>query len=313
MGPKRQKLRFILQRYMPLAFVGVMVVLMLMPLRPEEKTRLMTAFRDFLHFPASFILFWICLNLKWLRWKSFSRETTCAIFVQGFHTVLELMQPFLHRSASWVDWFLGLGGVLAAYLVYKALLVRGRHWRKRTLLAAVGLAGLGLVPTLLQAADRLIVRRDFPMLGSFETRLELKRWNLYGFKGGLSGEHVRAGKHAVRLTETKDFSYSGWFMEEMKTDWSPYERLVFSIFWTGAAPRKGDVRVDDLPESSYAQQGHFTFVLQPGANRIEVPLARLFQTESGRKVEGDKIWKFGISMLEKQNQSVLFVDDIRLE
>ncbi len=313
MGSKRQNLKAFLYRSAPLCLVGIMVVLMLTPMQPEEKTRLMSALWNFLHFPASFVLFYTCLHLKWLHGKTWSRETSSAVFVQGLHTVLELVQPLLHRSASWSDWFLGLAGVLAAYLVYKAFRVGAKVKRKGCLLGAFGLLVLALLPSLMQGFDRIMVRESFPLLGTFENRMELRRWNLYGFKGALSHEHAAHGRRSVRLVETRDFSYSGWFLEEMNADWSPYDTLVCSIFWTGKRPRKGDVRVDDLPESTYVQQGHFDFVLEPGENRLVVPLDRLFQTDSGRKIDGSKIWKFGISMLEKQDGSVLFVDGIRLE
>jgi hypothetical protein len=313
MGSKRQNLKAFLSRRTPLCLVGIMVVLMLMPMPPEEKTRLMSAFWNFLHFPASFVLFYICLNLKWLHGKTWSRETSSAVFVQGLHTVLELVQPLLHRSASWSDWFLGLAGVLAAYLVYTAFRVDTKAKRGWRLLGAPGLLGLAMLPTLMQVLDRVRAREAFPLLGMFESRMELKRWNLYGFKGALSKERASHGRRSVRLVETLDFSYSGWFLEEMNADWSPYDTLVFSIFWTGKQSRKGFVRVDDLPESTYVEQGHFDFVLEPGENRLVVPLDRLFQTDSGRKIDGSKIWKFGISMLEKQEGSVLFVDGIRLE
>ncbi|MFP6906154.1 MAG: hypothetical protein VCG02_13125 [Verrucomicrobiota bacterium] len=313
MGSKRQNLKAFLYRTAPLCLVGVMTALMLMPMQPEEKTRLMSAFWNFLHFPASFALFYICLNLKWLHGKTWSREVCSAVFVQALHTILELLQPLLHRSASWSDWFLGLAGVLAAYLVYKAFRGDAKAKRSWRLLGAFGLLVLAMMPTLAQGFDRVKVRDAFPLMGTFETRMELRRWNLYGFKGALSHEHASHGRRSARLVETRDFSYSGWFLEEMNADWSPYDTLVCSIFWTGKQLRKGDVRVDDLPESTYVQQGHFDFVLAPGENRLVVPLDRLFQTDSGRKIDGSKIWKFGISMLEKQDGSVLFVDGIRLE
>jgi len=313
MGSERQNLKAFLYRTAPLCLVGVMMALMLTPIQPVEKTRLMSAFWNFLHFPASFLLFFICLNLKWLQGRTWSRERCSAVFVQGLHTVLELVQPLLHRNASWSDWFLGLSGVLAAYLAYMALRVDTGAKRRWRLLGTFCLFILALLPTLLQGIDRIKVRGAFPMLGTFENRMELRRWNLYGFKGALSHEHVSHGRRSVRLVETRDFSYSGWFLEEMNADWSPYDTLVCSIFWTGKGPRKGDVRVDDLPESTYVQQGHVDFVLAPGPNRLVVPLDRLFQTDSGRKIDGSKIWKFGISMLEKQDGAVLFVDGIYLE
>ena len=303
-----------LKTVLPYALLATLFAGVFIPLPPMERTRILDYAQDLGHFPACVIAFWALYQVRWFRLPKLRRPWCVALTVTVVQTAIEFLQPLVGRSASLRDWMLGFAGILFALTVSFFLRAKQRKTHAIWLGAMLALIVAVLAPLGLLIKDEARQRDAFPLLGSFEGRLEVDRWDLYGLMWVLSEEYVTHGEKSVRFEVTREFSYPGLFMEGTITDWSEYAALFCDVYWDEDAPRVVAIRVDDRVEQpGYADRGQVSWTLNPGYNTLVTPVDELMRTPGGRTMDRTHIARYGLFFEDKVVGDVFFVDGFRLQ
>ena len=299
-----------LRRILPWLVLGTLTFGIMVPLPSTESSDFRDYLRDLGHFPASALLFWVVWSVPQVRWRKWPRVLVVVVMVLLLQTGFELLQPLTGRSASLRDWTLGLMGISLAVMVCQFLKRRRIIW----VFMAVGLTVAAFFPLVLMLKQQRAHAAAFPLFGSFESKGEIKRWDLYGLEGTLSDDYVSIGEKSVRFVVTKEFSYPGFFMERTVTDWSDYAAFTCDIFLEGDHPRTIVLRADDHQETlPYGDRGQVGFNLKPGFNTVVVPIHDLMKTPGGRVMNATHITRYGLFFEEKFIGDVFYVDAVQLQ
>jgi hypothetical protein len=148
----------------------------------------------------------------------------------------------------------------------------------------------------------------------FESDAELDNvhWKCHSLFS-LSDDHVTHGQHSLRL-ELYPSDYPGFFPIIHDHDWRDWRTLCFDLF----NPQENQqvqvtVRIDDrdnYPEFGDRYNGRFN--LQPGMNRIAIPLSALTASDTHRNLDPGHIQRLGIFVVRPAKRIVLYVDYLRL-
>lgn len=208
-------------------------------------------------------------------------------------------------------------GVGAVTFLAIAFSLRGDMpgWKKRLIRSAsLLLILLMLGPLLYAAIDDRCLLRDFPLLASFESPLEMSRWAV---EGGNSIERVK--QHASEgvfsmKTVLATGPYPGIALEHFLPDWSGYASLGFDVFSEQAAPLKLTVRINDrMHNEQYNDRYNETFQLHPGINRISISLDKVRNAPKGRKMDMAAIKSLCIFTTGLKDPRIIYLDNVRLK
>jgi len=277
-----------------LALCGLAVLSLLLVFGSDEilPGRAFRAFWNLGHI-AYFALFaWLLLQWDVLRrqtrWQQWMWVLTASLLLGG---AIEVLQLGTRRSADVEDILRDLGGSLLVLAFYPGLLGTGRLLRR-------GLRGLVLVLLLWESMpfgraliDAGFAHRQFPVLADFSTPFELDRWS-----GGAKLRVVEAedGRPALHMTLLPG-DYSGASLKDFPGDWSGFAALVIELDLLSDEPLRLTVRVHDRQHENGPRAFEFgdrfnrSLLLQPGRNRLRIPLESVLQAPAGRNMDMDRI------------------------
>jgi len=198
-------------------------------------------------------------------------------------------------------------------------MARGSSRSKKTLLrvASVLLIAVSLIPVGLAGAA--IMRRNaaFPRLSEFGTwlgRYLLDARNVELEPASQPGSGApNAIPLAARLTFRSDRPALLVFRSPYP-DWSGYERLELTAFSELDRPVRLRFRIVD--EEWHPTLGDFfldVFTIEPGVNRILIPLSRVQHLASGREMDMTRVDQIVLSPADAREPFSVWVDDLRLE
>ena len=124
------------------------------------------------------------------------------------------------------------------------------------------------------ALDEYRAHREFPLLGDFENKSELSRWE-GGARLSRDTEVSQQGNYSAKITMTTDH-YSGVSLRHFPGDWSGWTGLAFSVF---NPDREFELyyRVHDILHRGDMQEYSNRFngknVLHHGWNDIVIPIS----------------------------------------
>jgi len=278
------------------------------------------------HIPLFGFVAWMVLlgiNLKNYNIREWSIRSyiLAFLFTVGISLVSELVQIVLPRSSSIKDFyfnalgaFLFLGtGLLWFNKQFLDVAVRGyKYVRVMFMIGALITVLVVIRPLIRLAIDQREVAKDFPMIASFETEREVRRWKGEGSKMSLSKEWVVDGKHSLCVVLFRRL-YPGITLTIPPKDWRGYDSLQFTIF---NPSKKSLILVLKIFDGShiYTFRDRFNKVLQInyGENFISVPLGEIESAPAGRKMRMDRIAQVSFFMGNLKNRQVLFFDNICL-
>jgi len=228
----------------------------------------------------------------------------------------ELLQAPFHRSPELADLARDLLGTCLALAFGPP-----RHWAfgrpaLRAVRAAVLLALTGaLAPLVTAGIDEFAAGRQFPVLGDFESRLELGRWA--GSAGrSLSSEVSQSGQQSLRVGLGTEH-YSGIALRYFPGDWGGYRFLRFAIYNPDPTPLALTCRVHDAHHrergQTYADRFHRRIELRPGWNNVVIPLADVLDAPRGREMDLARIEGLGLFSVALPEPRVFYLDALRLE
>ena len=223
------------------------------------------------------------------------------------------------RTAELLDVARNIAGSAAFLLLmatFDPLMARGS---KKTVLrvTSVLLIAVSLIPV--GFAGAAIVRRNaaFPRLSEFGTwlgRYLLDARNIELEPASLPESGApKAIPLAARLTFGSDRPALLVFRSPYP-DWSGYERLELKAFSELDRPVRLRVRIVD--EEWHPTVGDFfldVITIEPGVNRILIPLSRVRHVASGREMDMTRVDQIVLSAVDAREPFSLWVDDLRLE
>jgi hypothetical protein len=153
--------------------------------------------------------------------------TVSALLFVGL--AIELIQlGMADRSFSWEDLFRDLSGGMIV-LFWRQ--VGGEALRFGLRIVSIIILFVNFFPFGEMALDEYRAYRDFPLLGDFETKSELSRWE-GGVRLSRDTEVSRQRNYSAKITLTTDY-YSGISLRHFPGDWSGRTGLAFSVFNPG--------------------------------------------------------------------------------
>lgn len=155
---------------------------------------------------------------------------------------------------------------------------------------AILVLGAFTLPPVAALQDEARARTEFPVLASFESERELSRLLI---EAGSSERLVSiadsegrpAAGLALRLPAGK---YPGVALRYFPRDWRGLRALQLLLVNPGPVPQEIWIRIDDADYDyrlDMADRYSGSFVLSPGANRIEIPLADVAKAPRGRRFD----------------------------
>ncbi|HEB82456.1 MAG TPA: hypothetical protein ENJ11_06300 [Gammaproteobacteria bacterium] len=217
------------------------------------------------------------------RWKLYGLLLFVGLL---FGLIIEFLQIFVHRDASWADWLKDLAGLLAGiaslewYLGWK----QSTWWRKLVIAGLfVGVLALSLKPFVILSLHYVQRGMAFPVLMDFEA----------GWSSSFV-DYVRAKKLSVKsgilTVRLEKGQYPGVSLTEVEPDWSGYRSLVLELESSQDSDISLVVRVDDqLHNQRFEDRYNHRFVVHPGKNRLVVSLSQVEHAPEGRLMNMKRI------------------------
>jgi len=238
------------------------------------------------------------------------------LFCLFIGSAIEIIQLFTHRNFSIGDI---VNDVIGGYLGLLAIVITNKQQTLKNqiiaplvffLLIFIGLRGLEK-----HLVDEYILRSDFPELASFETNLEMERWEFKLVNAKPSLQHVKKGTYSLEAEFLRG-RYPNISLQHFKADWSEYEKLSFSVFNPGSEPQQFELKIYDAQHITSGRKFKDRFnkkiTFAAGWNEIEIELSKIIQSPRNRSMNIKEMK--GLSLFtDKLKQPVtIFIDSIHL-
>ncbi len=276
--------------------------------------RELAALSDLAHAPIfGFLALLILRRLRSGRTGSPLRSSLVAwALAVALGVAIEILQGLTGRSASWHDVLADASGA-GAFLTWKSTpRAASRGVRIGLYSAAAVVITLPSVPPLLLLTDVAIQVRDGPRLASFESPLELSRWEFQISRPSRSRSHATEGRWSLRVDMGRG-GYPGATLEWPARDWKSYDELQFDTYLESGAELDLVVKIEDSHyDGRYGDRFHRTVSLMPGPNRTRIALSEVERAPDGRRLDLGRIRRLQFFTVGPAGPRTLFFDGIRL-
>ena len=287
----------------------ICTVLLVMPVGGLQQDRLLSRLLDFGHFPLFAVVFYCVLGFLPRKATGFRRWGVAVVATLLFNLMTECIQPLFGRSSGMADWFIGCAGCLSAALLNLPK-EAGYTFIRCTVVSSLLL--FSLWPAGMVVFDRYAAWAGFPLLSSFESPLELDRWQCHGCTIRRSRENATDGRYALEIRTEKEASYPGLFLVDMPRDWRRMNSLFFDLIWPYDNNILLWVRVDGSADASYENRVQQSFLLHPGTNRIMLSRELVSTTSGGKALDLKAIQSFGLFLENGVPSLVFYLDHVAL-
>ncbi len=300
--------------------LGVLSVLLFVDFGGES-SRVADEVFNFGHLPlfgvTALVILWVLGGRTWpvRDWRKYAVSFAAAL---GLGVVTEVVQSYTpERYFELQDIVydaLGAFTFLAlAYPSHRASRRSGVWWWKA---ACAGSIALAAAPIALTALDVRRMEGAFPLLASFETRIEMDRWETEGCCVSRAKEHATHGVYAL-MARLAPGEFPGISMRWLEGDWRGYERLCFEAFLEGDRPLAVTVRIHDeihgrSEVQNYSDRFNKRLVLQPGAQQIRIDLDEVRTAPQGREMDMSRVTNICVFAYRLGEERVVYFDRFRL-
>ena len=236
------------------------------------------------------------------------------VAVLAISTGVEAIQLNLARTASIGDILYSLLGSLIAI----AFISKQKKKTNKTILIACQtiLIILLFIPILITGkiiSDEVFAHYQFPVLSNFETPFELSRWeNIRSETSIVTNKLTQSNALKIELAKN---GYSGITLSYFKRNWNTFRRLNLDLY-----TEKDSIELTiSINDKQHEQQGYnfndrYTkaVILQPGLNRISIPLKEVINAPATRKMNLAHIKAITITARELKYSQFVFLDDVYL-
>ena len=272
----------------------------------------------------------ITLAVLWL-WQRFrplsrfgrdwiGRLALVALCVFAFGIAIEIAQSLTGRKAAMHDVVAnGLGIAAMTLTCFAVLRYRQGTPRKWPNYVAIVLASgcfiAAFVHPVTIAMDIYAVRRDFPLIASFESPIELTRWYFDGCRGTLAPENVTHGERAMRLS-IAPVDYPSATLIETFSDWSDISQWQVDMTLDAeyGSPLQICLKVIDAEHRDYhSDVSRMWFELRPGKTTVlTFPRAEILDGPDGRKLQLSNIKYLSLLAAPPDRETHIDVDHLRV-
>ena len=280
-----------------------------LPVGGLQHDRLLSRLLDFGHFPLFAVVFYCVLGFLPRKAPGSRRWGVAVVATLLINLIAECIQPLFGRSSGLADWFIGCAGCLSAALLNLPK-EAGYTFIRCTVVSSLLL--VSLLPVGMVVFDRYAARTGFPLLSSFESPLELDRWQCHGCTIRRSRGNATDGRYALEIRIGKEASYPGLFLVDMSRNWSGMESLHFDVFWPRDAGARLWARIDDMPCPAFGDRVQIAIPLHPGTNRITLSRELVSTTSGGKALDLKAIQSFGLFLENGVPGLVFYLDNVAL-
>ena len=236
------------------------------------------------------------------------------VLTMGIGFITEILQFFTPgRFFQISDLVYDFLGILTFLILVNPFPGRTGQIRNTVRGIAIGLIALAAVPIGPAGMDTWAMKREFPLISSFESPLEMMRW-----KEGESvimrvNSHSSDGDYALKV-KLMPGTYPGISLSYLVGDWEGYETLAFDVFLEGDTVLTMTVRVNDLEHNEeYTDRFNRGFSLIPGQNQVTIDLNEVKNAPKGREMDMMKIVNICIFAYKLEVERTVYFDYFRLE
>jgi len=195
--------------------------------------------------------------------------------------------------------------------------IAGRPWRALAGILAAALLAIALTPVARTAIAYVKRNAAFPMICDFEDAWERTFVHVRDAELELgpapTGWTRDAGGRVGRITFSPAV-YPALIINEPYPDWRGYDRLIFEVYSELSDPVALVVRIDDAHHNNaYADRFNRRLLIQPGANRIAIPLADIEQAPRGRTMDMARVQGVVLFAVRPTEAFTVWVDGVRVE
>jgi VanZ family protein len=233
-----------------------------------------------------------------------------------FGAAIEGLQLLIHRGFSVNDI---VNDVIGGYLGLLILIILNKQQTLifRTiasvifvLFLAVGLRGFEK-----HLYDEMVMQKQFPVLAGFESQYEMERWEFSRVNVRRSQQFVKSGKHSLEVDYLLG-RYPNISLQHLKSDWSGYNKLMFSVYSPNYQDLKFEVKVYDKKHiengGKYSDRFNENITLKHGWNSIEIAMSDIISAPKQRSMDIHEIKVFSIFTDNLIQPVTIYIDDIRL-
>ncbi|MCK4710819.1 MAG: hypothetical protein KAU21_19550, partial [Gammaproteobacteria bacterium] len=188
--------------------------------------------------------------------------------------------------------------------------------RLLTLIPIITLLIIGLRGMEKHLYDEIMMRQQFPLLPNFENELELERWEHKLVNIKRSKKYPRTGQYSLKV-EFLPGRYPNISLEHFPTDWSGFNKLVFSVYNSGNSNLQYELKIYDLQHSQnglkYNDRFNKEINIKPGWNTITQKLDEVIKAPRNRIMNIKKINGLSVFTDKLKKPITLYLDDIHLE
>ena len=195
---------------------------------------------------------------------------------------------------------------------------RGRWFSNKATYALrlilIVLIGWQFKPVVANGIDEYRTRKQFPVLGDFESPLEISRWSGNG-NMNRTKDLAQHGKFSLRI-ELPVRKYSGFSLNYFPNDWTGYTYLNFNVYYPGTEPFYMICRIHDRQHhrNGYRYRDRFNrrVDLHHGWNKIKINLDEVRQAPEGREMDMSKIVNWALFAVDIEHQQEIYLDYVYL-
>ena len=225
---------------------------------------------------------------------------------------LELAQGFTHRSVSFRDAQANLVGATAGLLLFEGL-IRVR-WRRTFLLAGIATLLFAVAPALSMLYDIYRQVQQFPLLASFESKLEFTRWGPDWTQVRISDKHVSAGEHSAELPLIPG-EMAILLMNDLPGEWTKYSAVEFDVYIESPAEQEElIIKVSDF-KSRDEKESQTQFILHLETNaphHIRLSMNDIRDKPTQRSLEIQDLKQFQFMVWRPRAAGSVYLDHLRL-
>ncbi len=272
------------------------------------------ALSDLAHAPIFGFLTLIILRGLRSRWPGSPLRSSLVAWVMtvALGVAIEILQGQTGRSASWHDVLADASGA-GAFLTWASTpRAASRGVRIGLYSAAAVLVALPSATPLLLLMDAAMQARDGPRLASFESPLEISRWEFQDSRPSRSTSHATEGRWSLRVDMGRG-DYPGATLDWPAPDWRPYDRLEFDTYLESSPGLDLVVKIEDWRhDGRYGDRYHRKVRLRPGPNHTRIPLSEVERAPDKRRLDLGRIRRLQFFTVGPSGPRTLYFDGIRL-
>jgi VanZ family protein len=263
----------------------------------------------------------IALGILWMlnkeKWPC--KESSLFIKAGIITTLIGILTEFIQLFTPSRDFEIGdmfsdgLGAITFLCIAYSYK--EGLTKKNKTIIMALSLVVMVLASWRIYPAaiDDWRMKRDFPLLGSFESYLEMSRWEVKDDKQiSRVKSHATSGEYSLRVN-LEPGMYPGVALVHHISDWTRYNALAYDVFLEGTTPLTITVRINDKQHNEqYLDRYNEEFILNPGSNHINIVLDDVRKAPQGRTMDMADITTFCIFSYKLKEPRTVYFDNFRL-